>query len=319
MDGPAAPGTGASVRWWRLRPWTDNELMRSADRLESAIVTIAVVLSGVWLIVAVLIGADTRARLDREAAAAAADQRQVEAVLLADAPAKTSASSPWGPTPYGADAVTVPASWTRAGQQFTGPVPAPPDARAGHTVVVTVDARGAVVPPRTAADHTVVAVFAGLGIWAAGAGVAVGAACVAHSALTRYRLRQWARDWDRFDAPWHATDDPVSSSIRSRSPFSPVRWDAAADGAGLEHVDQVAFGARRPGSALPDGAVPERQHGLHCPPGVAVVAGRFEGGDGGVVQERGAGLGVDELEFLLDPGGRDVGRVVEQGRPADRA
>ena len=117
---------------------------------------------------------------------------QVPAVLLTTVPAD------------GGDQATVRARWVAPdGTWHTGAVPAPPDARAGSTVKVWVDAAGRLTGPplqlSQARGQAVLAallapIVAGLLILCAGQ--------LAHALLGRRRLAAWDADWQATESQW---------------------------------------------------------------------------------------------------------------------
>ncbi|MBH5143639.1 MULTISPECIES: hypothetical protein [Rhodococcus erythropolis group] len=70
------------VRWWRLRPWSENPLMRRSDRIESVVILIVAVTVLLLVPLAGAIGTAAHARLTDQARSAAVSGRQVQALLL---------------------------------------------------------------------------------------------------------------------------------------------------------------------------------------------------------------------------------------------
>ena len=115
--------------------WPDrNPLRRTMDRVEAMVaggLVIAFLAGGP--LAAVAAGHAVYSAGSRTAHAQQATWRQVPAVLLAAAP----------PAGFRQDQVTVPARWTGPdGTRHTGTVPVPAGTRAGHPVMVWVDAAG---------------------------------------------------------------------------------------------------------------------------------------------------------------------------------
>jgi len=73
-----------TIRWWRLRPWSRNHLMRSSDRVEATLVLLASMLVQLMVPVAAAFGTSTHTRLQHQTEALRADVDQVPAVLLED-------------------------------------------------------------------------------------------------------------------------------------------------------------------------------------------------------------------------------------------
>ena len=171
--------------------WPDrNPLRRSVDRLEAAIVG--------GLAVAFLAGAPLAAVAAAHAAysygARGADWHRVPAVLLATAPT-------YGYTGY---QPMVSARWIAPnGMRRTGAVPAPPDARAGGTVMVWVDATGQQTgpPPQPMQLRNQAALAAILAPVVVGM-IVLCAGQLAHNLLDRRRLTAWDAAWRAIGPQW---------------------------------------------------------------------------------------------------------------------
>jgi hypothetical protein len=174
--------------------WPDrNPLRRAVDRVE------AVAVAG--LVVAFLAGAPVAALAaghvvysigSRTASAQQAAWHRMPAVLLAAVPAA------------GDDDNQVPASWTAPdGTRHTGPVPAPPGARAGRTVMVWMAADGRLTgtPLQFSQVWGLVALAIGLAPLAVGV-IVLCARQLARRALDRRRLAAWAADWRATEPLW---------------------------------------------------------------------------------------------------------------------
>jgi hypothetical protein len=175
--------------------WPDrNPLRRTLDRVEGVIVG--------GLAVAFLAGAPLTATAtghmaDGIAARAAHTQQaschQVPAVLLTSVPAGW-----WDYAP------TVRASWQAPdGTRHTGAVPAPPDAKAGATVMVWIDAAGRLTerplqPYQVRGQAVLAALLAPVALGL----ILLCAAQLAHAALTRRRLAAWEADWRATGPQW---------------------------------------------------------------------------------------------------------------------
>ncbi|MDI9939190.1 hypothetical protein QM806_27780 [Rhodococcus sp. IEGM 1351] len=186
------------MRWWRLGPWSRNRLMRSGDRAEAVMMVVAVLLL-VLLQFAAAFGMVTYTGLERQAAIARATVHPVPAVLLEDpyptpevaASIRTAGSQHWAR-----------ARWSAAGGERTGAIPVDAAARVGQTVTVPVDAAGDLTGTVSSGpENAVVAVTAGCGVWALGAGAAAVAGAGAHRVLLGQRMWHWAREWDEFGTP----------------------------------------------------------------------------------------------------------------------
>lgn len=170
--------------------WPDrNPLRRGVDRAEALIAAAlaAAFLAGAPL-AATACGHAVYGAAARTAYVQRATWRQVQAVLLADAPAVAAHQLQ----------VAVPASWTAPdGSRQTGTVLSPAGAKAGYQVTVWVDGAGRPTGthPLTLTQARGQAVLtAGLAALAAGL-VALGAGLAVHAALGRRRLAAWDADW----------------------------------------------------------------------------------------------------------------------------
>ena len=174
--------------------WPDrNPLRRAVDRVEAATVA--------GLAVAFLAGAPVAALAaghvaysigSRTASAQQAAWHRVPAVLLAAVPAA------------GDDDNQVPASWTAPdGTRHTGPVPAPPGARAGRRVMVWMAADGQLTgtPLQLSQVWGVVALAIVLAPLSVGV-IVLFAGQLAHLVLDRRRLAAWDADWRATEPLW---------------------------------------------------------------------------------------------------------------------
>jgi len=174
--------------------WPDrNPLRRTLDRVEAAVVG--------GLVIAFLAGAPLAALAtghavyhiwSRTAHAEQVAWHRVPAVLLAAVPLS------------GYDDGQVPARWRAPdGRRRTGPVPAPPGARAGNTVAVWVDTAGRPTgPPVELSQVWGTAALAALLACSAVGCVVLGAGLLARSVLGRRRLAAWDADWRATEPQW---------------------------------------------------------------------------------------------------------------------
>jgi len=72
------------IRWWRLRPWNRNHLMRRTDRYEALLILAATIVVLLLIPVAAAVGTATHTRLEHQTQALRASIQQVPAVLLED-------------------------------------------------------------------------------------------------------------------------------------------------------------------------------------------------------------------------------------------
>ena len=142
---PAPVPVAAPVRWWRLRPWSRNHLMRRSDRFEATLVMLTAVLVLLLIPVAAAFGTATHTRLEQQAQALRAGVHHVPAVLLEDtylAPG----SPEYTIRPVGSRN-TARARWTTPGGDHVAAVSTDTPAQAGQTVTISVDADGNLTGP----------------------------------------------------------------------------------------------------------------------------------------------------------------------------
>ena len=177
--------------------WPDrNPLRRTMDRVEAMIAggLVAVFLAGAPL-AAVAAGHAVYSAGSRAAHAQQITWRQVPAVLAATAPAAGLRQ----------DQVTVPASWTAPdGTRHAGAVLAAPGSRAGHAVMVWVDAAGRLTghPPLRLSQVRGQAVLATMFTALAIGFIVLCAGLLAHTMLGRRRLAAWDADWQVTEPQW---------------------------------------------------------------------------------------------------------------------
>ena len=185
---------------WLRALWPDrNPLRRRSDRIEAAIVAVALVafLVGAPL-VALFAGRWAYAAAQRVEQAQQSSWRQVTAVLLDKAPGT-------GRVSYGGMAEPeVRARWTAPdGASRTGLVPAPGGAAAHSTVRIWVDASGRVTGPPLRHDQATGQVW----LAAVTAPMALGvillcAESLAMRTVNRRRIAAWDADWQATGPRW---------------------------------------------------------------------------------------------------------------------
>ncbi|EID81759.1 hypothetical protein W59_01274 [Rhodococcus opacus RKJ300 = JCM 13270] len=190
----------APIRWWRLRPWSRNQLMRASDRFEAMIVLLTAAVVLLLIPVAAAFGTATHTRLEHQTEALRAGMHQVPAVLLEDTYLAPETPE-YAIRPVGTQN-TARARWATPHGERTGAVPTDTPAKAGQTVTISVDADGNLTGPiPDSRENDVVAVTAACGVWALTAGTVLLIAALAHRLFHRNRLRRWAHEWKQFDTP----------------------------------------------------------------------------------------------------------------------
>lgn len=188
------------VRWWRLRPWSRNHLMRRSDRFEAAIVLLATVVVLLLIPVAAAFGTATHTRLEQQTQALRAAVHHVPAVLLEDTYLAPDIPE-YSIRPAGTQN-TARARWTTPHGDHVAAVPTDAPAKAGQTITISVDADGNLSGPiPDSRENIALAVTAACGLWALAAGAVLLSTALAHRLFTRNRLRRWAQEWTQFDIP----------------------------------------------------------------------------------------------------------------------
>jgi hypothetical protein len=188
------------MRWWRLRPWNRNNLMRRTDRYEALLVLAAATLVLLLIPLAAAIGTATHTRLEQQTQVLRASVQQVPAVLLEDTHPTPDTSG--GELRAAGNQNTARAQWSTPQGQRTEVVPTETPAKAGHTVTISIGADGNPVGPLPGSgENTVVAVAAAIGIWALAAGAVLLPTALTRTLIHRNRLRHLAHEWKQFDTP----------------------------------------------------------------------------------------------------------------------
>ncbi|HME75350.1 MAG TPA: hypothetical protein VKI00_06715 [Mycobacterium sp.] len=177
-------------RWPIVRMFGRNPLVRISDRVEAAVLGLAVV---VWLLAAPVAGAvgtavhDSRSHLY-------AEQAQTRHAVTATVTDTTDPTA--GPDPATKPS-TVRARWLAGGREHTGPVSAQSTIKVGDGVGIWVDDFGDQVDAPTPATLAVVqAVLAALGIWLAAVAAAAALFGLTRLVVDRVRSTGWQHDLD---------------------------------------------------------------------------------------------------------------------------
>ena len=149
---PVLAPVATPIRWWRLRPWSRNHLMRPSDRLEATLMLLTAAVVLLLIPVAAAFGTATHIRLEHQAQALAAAVHQVPAVLLEDTyPAPDTPE--YAIRPVGTQH-TARARWTAPHGEHVAAVPTDTPAKAGQTVTISVDADGNLTGPIPSGPRT---------------------------------------------------------------------------------------------------------------------------------------------------------------------
>ncbi|WP_157050852.1 hypothetical protein [Rhodococcus sp. RD6.2] len=187
----SAPG-----RWWRLRPWNTNTLMRPSDRLEGVLILVIAGVVALSIPVAGAVGTSTYSRLSDIADSQREQVHQVTAVLTDDAPQRLIGTT----MSNQAFVEQAPAQWSVNGVAHAGPVPAEVGDKAGQTVSIWIDPAGAPTgAPRSSTENAAAALGVTVGAWALCSATCGLVILGLHWLTDRIRLRQWQREWERVD------------------------------------------------------------------------------------------------------------------------
>lgn len=187
----SAPG-----RWWRLRPWNTNTLMRPSDRLEGVLILAIAGVVALSIPVAGAVGTSTYSRLSDIADTQRIQDHQVTAVLTDDAPPRLIGTA----TSNQPFIEQAPAQWSVNGVAHAGPVPVEVSDKAGQTVNIWIDPTGALTEaPRSNPENAATALGVTAGTWALCSTTCWLVILGLHWLTNRIRLRQWQREWERVD------------------------------------------------------------------------------------------------------------------------
>ncbi|MFO7193890.1 MULTISPECIES: hypothetical protein [Thermocrispum] len=192
-------GEEASHRPARMTQWlrllrSRNGLVRTADRIEAAVVGFCVTAALGALPVVGVIGSTVHADLLEQADRQRAESRPTIATLVSDAPP----AHPGTVAP-----VSAPVEWTAAGGRHTGTAHVPAGSKAGVTVTVWVDGRGERVPqPLTDEEAALNAALNATRMWLGFVALLATVCCLGHWLLNRRRYAAWAAEWHRVSRTW---------------------------------------------------------------------------------------------------------------------
>jgi Flp pilus assembly protein TadB len=178
-----------------------NRLATAGDRLEGAVLVIAVTVVLLAVPVAGAVGSELHARQRAQMVSQQETRQRAEAVLAQDAPPPVSVDDR-GTVP---EKARVRAAWLGPdGQPRQGEVQANRGAKAGAVVPIWIDRHSGVLtgPPLTAGDAVINAVGAGLLLWGAATATAVLLYLLVRFAHTRTRMRRWEQEWRRVSRDW---------------------------------------------------------------------------------------------------------------------
>jgi hypothetical protein len=197
--GPAVPEDSGTARR-RLRRFTlgSGPLKRGSDRIQfgARVLLLVVVLTAVPVALAVATATATQTR--SVADAEAADRHQVTATLAEDAVVSAADTGQAGP------GTSVAATWTAPpGIARTGVVHVPAAAKAGATVTIWVDRKGAVTTkPLGGADVVARAISYSVPTFFGTSALAILGYVGLRGLLDRSRMRRWTADWAVVEPVW---------------------------------------------------------------------------------------------------------------------
>ncbi|WP_328457799.1 Rv1733c family protein [Amycolatopsis sp. NBC_00438] len=181
------------ARMWHTVLPRRGSVARPSDRVQGALLAVAVMLALAVLPFAASFGSETYVRQQQQSAEQLRTRTQVVATLLADGPAlKANTRSGVAGSGEPADA-----TWTLAdGTSRAGKVVADQGAVKGDRLPVWVDGNGNPSrPPLTGAAVVIEAVVSALGLWLGAAGLLALACYLTARTLDRFRLARWQQEW----------------------------------------------------------------------------------------------------------------------------
>ncbi|MGK2881627.1 MAG: Rv1733c family protein [Mycobacterium sp.] len=174
------------ARWWVLRAFGRNPLVRSSDRTEAGM--LAFLLAVVFLAIPISLAFATGVHDDRTRALAA------QTVVSREVSATVVDQTVTAVKPYALD-VTANVTWRANGIEHTGSVDVPKPMDPGEQVQIWVDRTGRMAaPPATQGTATRDAVLAGVGAWTIVIASAAMLFAIIRGHLNRIRSLGWDRD-----------------------------------------------------------------------------------------------------------------------------
>jgi len=183
-----------AARWWRLRPWSANPLMRGIDRVEAVAFMLLVGLMLLVVPVAGVVGTVSYAQFSEQSHQQVTEGRQVPAVVLDDDPDDAPVPNPL------AESASSPgpalARWEVDGVEHIGRVGLETRGHTGETVRIWVDATGNYMPvPRSGTENALAALGAALAIVVLGTVTCALTLFGIHVVMNRQRFSRWDRKW----------------------------------------------------------------------------------------------------------------------------
>ncbi len=178
-----------------------NQLATAGDRLEGAVLVIAVTVVLLAVPVAAAVGSELHAGQWAQVVSQQETRQRAEAVLAEDAPPPVSVDDR-GAVP---EKAFVRATWLGPdGQVRQGDVQANQGTKAGTTVPIWIDRHdGALTePPLSARGAAVNAIGVALMLWAAATAAVALLYLLTRFAHTRSRMRRWELEWQRVSRDW---------------------------------------------------------------------------------------------------------------------
>ena len=186
----------AAVRWWRLRPWSANPLMRGSDRIEAVAVVLMVAAVLMLVPLAGVVGTVSYAQLTERSHQEITGSRQVPALVLDNGVSDVSVRE----TVPESSSVPEPvrARWEVDGIEHTGQVGLETRARVGETVRIWVDEAGNYIPaPQTGTENAIAAFGTASAFLALGAMGCVVTVLGVHGVMNRHRMARWQQEWQQ--------------------------------------------------------------------------------------------------------------------------
>ncbi|MET9232243.1 hypothetical protein [Lentzea sp. NPDC003310] len=179
-----------------------NQLAAAGDRLEGAVLVLAVAVALLAAPIAAAAGSELHARQRAQVMAEQGIRLRAVATLVENAPPAMTVDD------RGTVLETTPvaATWNGPdGQEEVGDVQAHFGALAGTTVPIWIDRQGGVTePPRSPEGAVINAIGFALAVWGGSTGAAALLYFLTRFTHTRLRLRRWEREWRQVSHDWTA-------------------------------------------------------------------------------------------------------------------
>jgi len=185
-----------AVRWWRLRPWNANPLMRGSDRIEALAVVLTVAVVLLLVPIAAAVGTASYTQLTERSHHAITGGRQVPAIVVDNDPEDMSVRDPLSENASRIGPMI--ARWDVEGTEHTGLVDLGTRVEAGETVRIWVDEAGDYMSaPRTGSENAIAALGTALAVLILGVVGCTLTLLGLHGVMNRHRMARWQQEWQQ--------------------------------------------------------------------------------------------------------------------------